>query len=126
PQSDLISILVHAEIDGDRLNDEQILHEALLILIGGDETTRHVISGGMYELLRRPEQMRKLSADPAKVSTAIEEMLRWVSPVQNMTRTAMRDVELHGQRVREGDKLLLLYPSANRDERIFPRASEFD
>ena len=126
PQPDLISILVHAEINGDRLDDETILHEALLILIGGDETTRHVISGGMYELMRRPEQMRKLRDEPRKVATAVEEMLRWVSPIQNMNRTAARDVELHGQRVREGDKLLLLYPSANRDESVFPRAGEFD
>jgi cytochrome P450 family 142 subfamily A polypeptide 1 len=126
PQADLISILVHAEIGGDRLDDETILHEALLILIGGDETTRHVISGGMYELMCRPDQMRKLVDDPRKVATAVEEMLRWVSPVQNMNRTAARDVTLHGQHVREGDRLLLLYPSANRDERIFHRSGEFD
>lgn len=126
PQVDLISILVHAEIDGDRLDDEMILHEALLILVGGDETTRHVISGGMYELLRHPEQLDKLIRDPRKIPSAVEEMLRWVSPVQNMTRTAARDVDVNGQRVREGDKMLLLYPSANRDEKVFPRGSEFD
>jgi cholest-4-en-3-one 26-monooxygenase len=126
PQPDLVSILVHAEIDGDKLDDESILMEALLILIGGDETTRHVISGGMYELLRRPEQKRMLIDDPHKIPTAVEEMLRWVSPVQNMSRTATRDVELHGQTIREGDKLLLLYPSANRDEAVFPQAERFD
>jgi cytochrome P450 family 142 subfamily A polypeptide 1 len=125
-QPDLVSILVHAEIDGDKLDDESILMEALLILIGGDETTRHVLSGGMYELLRRPDQLRLLAEDPARIPTAVEEMLRWVSPVQNMARTAARDVELHGQEIRKGDKLLLLYPSANRDETVFRQADRFD
>jgi cytochrome P450 family 142 subfamily A polypeptide 1 len=126
PQADLVSILVHAEIDGERLDDEQILWEALLILIGGDETTRHVISGGMYELLRHPAQRRLLAAEPARIPTAVEEMLRWVSPIQNMARTATCDVELRGERIRAGDRLLLLYPSANRDERAFAEPSRFD
>jgi cytochrome P450 family 142 subfamily A polypeptide 1 len=126
PQPDLVSILVHAEIDGDELDDETILAESLLILIGGDETTRHVISGGMYELLCRPEQLRALTADPRRIPLAVEEMLRWVSPVQNMARTAVRDVELRGQRIRAGDKLLLLYPSANRDESVFADGERFD
>jgi cytochrome P450 family 142 subfamily A polypeptide 1 len=125
-QSDLVSILAHAQIDGDKLNDEEVLMESLLILIGGDETTRHVISGGMYELLTHPEQRRLLAEDPAKIPSAVEEMLRWVSPIQNMARTATRDVELRGQRIRAGDKLLLLYPSANRDARVFEDPSVFD
>jgi cytochrome P450 family 142 subfamily A polypeptide 1 len=126
PRNDLMSVLVHANIEGDTLSDDALLHESLLILVGGDETTRHVISGGMYPLLRHPDQMRKLVDDPAKIPTAIEEMLRWVTPIQNMARTATRDVELHGQTVHAGDKLLLLYPSANRDEKIFNDASRFD
>jgi cytochrome P450 family 142 subfamily A polypeptide 1 len=126
PQSDLVSILVHAEIDGERLDDEELLHESLLILIGGDETTRHVLSGGMYQLLKHPEQRHMLAEDPSKIPTGVEEMLRWVTPIQNMARTATRDVELRGQRIREGDKLLLLYPSANRDARKFDRPFEFD
>ncbi len=126
PQSDLVSILVYAEIDGEKLSDEQILWESLLILVGGDETTRHVISGGMYELLQRPQQWRKLLATPAKIPIAVEEMLRWVSPIKNMMRTATRDVELRGQRIRKGDRLLLLYPSANRDAAVFPNPFDFD
>jgi cytochrome P450 family 142 subfamily A polypeptide 1 len=126
PQPDLVSILVHAEIDGDRLDDETILAESLLILIGGDETTRHVLSGGLYELLRHPDQLQLLVAHPEKIPTAVEEMLRWVSPVQNMNRTATRDVEINGQQIRQGDKVLLLYPSANRDEKVFPYADRFD
>ena len=126
PQDDLMSALVYAEIDGERLDDEALLQESLLILIGGDETTRHVISGGMYALLRNPDQHRRLSANPALVPTAVEEMLRWVSPIQNMNRTATRDVELHGQAIRAGDKVLLLYPAANRDPAAFPYPQRFD
>jgi len=126
PQNDLVSILVHAEIDGERLSDEQILEESLLILIGGDETTRHVITGGMYQLFRHPEQRAALRDDPALIPTAVEEMLRWVTPIKNMARTATRDVDLRGQRIAAGQKLVLLYPSANRDEDVFPQPMRFD
>ncbi|HEU5151482.1 MAG TPA: cytochrome P450 [Iamia sp.] len=125
PTDDLMSILVHAEVDGDRLDDDEVLHESLLILIGGDETTRHVISGGMYQLLTHPDQRDRLAADPARLPGAVEEMLRWVSPIKNMARTATRDVEVGGQTIAEGDKLLLLYPSANRDEDVFADAGTF-
>lgn len=126
PQPDLVSVLVHAEIDGERLTDEELLMESLLILIGGDETTRHVISGGMYQLLIHPDQRRRLADDPATIPTAVEEMLRWVTPIQNMARTATRDVELRGASIRKGDKLLLLYPSANRDAAVFDDPFTFD
>ncbi len=123
---DLIGTLVHAEIEGDRLDESSIIYESLLILIGGDETTRHVISGGMYELLTHPDQYALLAAERERRPLAVEEMLRWVSPIKNMARTATRDVELHGQTIAEGQKLLLLYPSANRDERNFDAPEQFD
>ena len=123
---DLISVLVHAEIDGEKLDDEALLQETLLILIGGDETTRHVITGGMNQLLRHPDQKQKLLDDPRKIPAAVEEMLRWVTPIQNMARTATRDVELRGQLIEKGDKVLLLYPSANRDAAVFPDPFRFD
>jgi len=123
---DLISVLVHAEIDGEKLDDEALLQETLLILIGGDETTRHVITGGMNQLLRHPDQKQKLLDDPRKIPVAVEEMLRWVTPIQNMARTATRDVELRGQLIEKGDKVLLLYPSANRDAAVFPDPFRFD
>jgi cytochrome P450 family 142 subfamily A polypeptide 1 len=126
PTDDLVSVLVHAEIDGSRLSEDELLHESLLILVGGDETTRHVISGGMHQLLLHPDQREKLARDPAKIPTAVEEMLRWVTPIQNMNRTATRDVELHGRTIRRGDKVLLLYPSANRDEAVFSDPFRFD
>ena len=120
PTDDLLSILVHAEIDGDRLSDEEIVHEALLILVGGDETTRHVITEGALALIEHPGERQKLTDDPARIPAAVEELLRWVSPIKNMSRTATRDTELRGERIAAGEKLLLLYPSANRDARVFP------
>jgi len=125
-QHDLFSILAHAEIDGERLDDADIVAEALLILIGGDETTRHVLTGGMSELLAKPEDWRWLGDNPAGVSTAVEEMLRWVTPIKNMNRTLVRDTELRGKKLREGDKLLLLYPAANRDPAVFHDPETFD
>ena len=126
PQDDLVSILVHAEVDGHRLTDEEVMQEALLILIGGDETTRHVISGGIHQLLLHPDQWARLAADPGARPAAVEEMLRWVTPIKNMVRTATRDVQLHGQQIHEGDELMLLYPSANRDEDVFSDPFSFD
>jgi cytochrome P450 family 142 subfamily A polypeptide 1 len=126
PRDDVMTTLCHAEIDGRPLDDFAIVSESLLILIGGDETTRHVISGGLYQLLRDGRDWAMLSASPEKLQTAVEEMLRWVSPIKNMARTATRDVEYGGQLIREGDKLLLLYPSANRDEDVFPDPFTFD
>jgi cytochrome P450 family 142 subfamily A polypeptide 1 len=124
---DLVGVLAHAEIDGDSLDDASLVHETLLILIGGDETTRHVISGGVEELLAHPDQRAKLAADPeALLQGAVEEMLRWVSPIKNMARTATRDVELAGASIREGQEILLLYPSANRDEAVFDDPGTFD
>ena len=126
PTDDLVSVLVHAEIDGDRLDDDEIMFESLLLLVGGDETTRHVISGGMEQLLRHPDERRKLIDDPAQLPTAVEEMLRWVSPIKNMTRTVTRDVELGGRALRAGEKLLLLYESANFDDAHFDEPDRFD
>lgn len=126
PQPDLLSILAHAEIDGERLDDADIVAEALLILIGGDETTRHVISDGMFEMLQRPDEWKWLGANPSAIPVAVEEMLRWVTPIKNMNRTLTRDAELRGKKLREGDKLLLLYPAANRDPAKFRDPETFD
>lgn len=126
PTDDLVSVLVHGKVDGDQLSDEEIAHEVLLILVGGDETSRHVITEGALTLIRHPEQRAQLAADPSLLPVAVEEMLRWVSPIKNMNRTATRDTELRGQKIREGDKLLLLYPSANRDTRVFDEPDTFD
>jgi cytochrome P450 family 142 subfamily A polypeptide 1 len=123
---DLLGTLVHAEIEGDRLDDTTLVYEALLILIGGDETSRHVISGGMEALLRRPPQLAALKADRDLLPGAVEEMLRWVTPIKNMNRNATRDVELHGRTIKAGQNVLLLYPSANRDETVFDDPESFN
>ncbi|MGQ0832003.1 MAG: cytochrome P450 [Microthrixaceae bacterium] len=126
PRDDLLSVLVHAEVDGDRFADDEIIHESLLILVGGDETTRHVISGGVHQLLLHRDQWDAVAADPTLRPSAVEEMLRWVSPIKNMVRTATRDTTLFDQKIREGDELMLLYPSANRDEDVFDEPFRFD
>ena len=122
---DLVGVLVHSEVDGDRLDHDSLIHESLLILVGGDETTRHVITGGMLALQQHPDQLAALREDPSLLPAAVEEMLRWVTPIKNMARTTTRDVELHGRRIAEGSEVLLLYPSANRDPEVFSDPEAF-
>jgi cytochrome P450 family 142 subfamily A polypeptide 1 len=126
PGDDLLSLLIAGGSDGDEINIEDVVHDALLILIGGDETTRHVISGGLFQLLQDPESWRRLAEHPDEIPRAVEEMLRWVSPIKNMARGVVDDVELGGQQLQAGDKLLLLYPSANRDASVFDEPFSFD
>lgn len=131
PGDDLVSLLVDGAAGdgaagGDEVNVEDVIHDALLILIGGDETTRHVISGGLYQLLRNPDAKQRLIDEPAAIPLAVEEMLRWVSPIKNMARYVLEDTELEGQQLQAGDKLLLLYPSANRDASVFDDPFRFD
>jgi len=125
PSHDLFSILANAEVDGQRMSDDEIVFETLLILIGGDETTRHTLSGGVEQLLRHPDQWGRLRAEPSLVPGAVEEMLRWTSPVKNMARTVLSDIEFHGTRLRAGEKMLLLFESANFDESVFGDPEEF-
>ncbi len=132
PRDDLTSILTHAEIvddDGERhaLAPDTLINELLLIMVGGNETTRNVISGGMEALIEHPVQREKLLADPSLLPSAIEEMLRWVTPIVNFQRTATTDAEVAGVPIAAGEHLLLLYGSANRDERVFgSTAPDFD
>ncbi len=124
---DLVSILCHAEVDGERLDDESIVQESLLILIGGDETSRHVITGGMQALMEFPDERQRLQEDlNGRIDTAVEEMLRWVTPIKNMARTTMSEIELGGETIPEGSDVIMLYPSANRDEAHFVDPFRFD
>lgn len=123
---DLIALMCDAERDGQTLSDVDLMFESMLVLVGGDETTRHVISAGADALLRHPDQLAAVRDDPGLIPSAVEEMLRWATPVKNMNRTATCDVELGGQQIREGDRMLLLYPSANRDEAVFEDPFRFD
>jgi cholest-4-en-3-one 26-monooxygenase len=123
---DLVTVLINAEIDGERLSEMEFDAFFLLLAVAGNETTRNLISGGMLALMENPEQRQRLLADPSLLNTAVEEMLRWVTPVIHFRRTAMKDTELRGQQIKEGDKVVLYYTSANRDEEVFPDAHVFD
>ena len=126
PRDDLVSVLVHGEVDGERLDDDEIMFEALLLLIGGDETTRNVTCGGVEVLLAHPDQWQRLAHDTDLLSGAVEETLRWVTPIKSMKRTVTRDVEFGGRELRKGDRALLLYESANFDEAQFAEPDRFD
>jgi cytochrome P450 family 142 subfamily A polypeptide 1 len=126
PGDDLVSLLVAGGAEQDDFDVEDVIYDSLLILIGGDETTRHVISGGLYQLLRQPDAKQRLIDHPGAIPLAVEEMLRWVSPIKNMARTVIADTELNGQHLDAGDKVLLLYPSANRDALVFDEPFRFD
>jgi linalool 8-monooxygenase len=126
PREDLCSIVANATIEGAELAPGALDGFFLLMVIAGNETTRNTISGGLWELTRNPEQYAKLRANPALLPNAVEEMLRIVSPVMHMRRTVTEDTELGGQKMRAGDKVVLWYGSANRDEEIFPDGDRFD
>jgi len=126
-RDDMLSILVNAEIDGHRLSDDDLLNFAFLLLVAGNETTLNLIALGTLALIEHPDQCRLLVDDPSLIPGAVEEMLRWNSPVVHMARTATTDVEIRGQLIREGQVVVMLYGSANRDEEIFgPDAEEFN
>jgi cholest-4-en-3-one 26-monooxygenase len=126
PGDDLISVLMSAEVDGEKLTELEFDLFFLLLMVAGNETTRNLISGGMLALMEHPEERARLLRDPSLMPTAVDEMLRWVSPVMSFRRTATRDTEIRGQKIREGDKVLIYYASANRDEEVFPDSDRFD
>ena len=127
PRDDIISVLAHAEVDGESLNDDELVMFLNQLLVAGNETTRHAVSGGIAALAQHPEQWRRLVADRSLLDTATEEILRWTTPVISFMRTATRDTELRGVEIAANDPVLLLYASANRDEDEFgPTAAEFD
>lgn len=126
PGDDLVSALVHGEIDGAHLNDLEVLFNCFLLTIGGQETTRNATSGGLLALLQNPAQMARLNDDASLVAPAIEEFLRWSSPVTHVMRTARRDIRLRDRDVRAGDRVVVWNASANRDEDVFPRPDTFD
>lgn len=107
-------------------SDIELASESLLFLNGGSDTTRHVIAGGTLALLQHPDQLERLRADRSLLPGAIEEMVRWVTPLLNMRRTATVDVELRGRTIRAGDQVLLMYAAANRDEDVFVDPQRFD
>ncbi|HUY99071.1 MAG TPA: cytochrome P450 [Thermomicrobiaceae bacterium] len=126
PRDDLVSALAAAQIDGQHLSDEEILYFCYLLILAGNETTRNATSGGLLALIEHPAELARLRADPSLMPSAVEEVLRWTSPVLHMARSAKRDVELRGVSIAAGERVVLWYPSANRDEEVFPESERFD
>ena len=126
PRNDFMSIWAHAEIDGQKLPPEAIFHEVGLFIAGGAETTRTAISHGIRAFIDHPEQWEELAAKPELIDSAVEEVLRWVTPLNNFFRMALTDDVVGGQAIAAGDRLVLLYPSANRDESVFNDPFAFD
>jgi cytochrome P450 family 142 subfamily A polypeptide 1 len=126
PGDDLISVWLHATIDGQPLPPQAIVHEVGLFIAGGAETTRTAISHGLRAFVDHPDQWEAIAADPDLVPGAVEEVLRWVTPLNNFFRRAAADDRIGDQPVERGDRIILLYPSANRDEDVFADPFTFD
>jgi cytochrome P450 len=126
PGDDIATVLLEAEIDGERLSDLEFDLFFLLLINAGGDTTRNLVASGMLALLAHPAQLAAVRADLALLPGAIEEMLRFVPPVVQFRRTLQRDVELRGTKLREGEKVVMFYPAANRDEEVFAEPDRFD
>jgi hypothetical protein len=125
-RDDLMSALVDARLDGEALTQEELLGFCFVLVVAGNDTTTNLIANGAVLLAEHAEQRQRLATDPSLLDAAIEEMLRYESPAQALPRRLTRDVELHGQKLREGEQLFLLWGSANRDEREFEAPDRFD
>jgi cholest-4-en-3-one 26-monooxygenase len=126
PQDDIISVLLQSEVNGEKLSELEFDLFFLLLAVAGNETTRNLIAHGMLALIEHPDQRARLLADPSLLPSGIEEMLRWGTPVMHFRRTTQRDIEILGQPVAEGQKVVIWYISANRDETVFPDPFRFD
>ncbi|MCB1842768.1 MAG: cytochrome P450, partial [Halioglobus sp.] len=123
---DLISLLINQEVDGEQVSEMEFASLFVQLTVAGNETTRGLISSGMHELLRQPALLDWLRANPQALPTAVEEMLRWTCPLHYFRRTAVCDTEIGGQRVREGERVVMLYSSANFDDSVFQDPMTFD
>ena len=126
PRDDLATALTIGKVDGQLIPTFELLSYFALLIVAGNETTRNAISGGLHALIDHPDQWDRLKRDPSLNETAVDEIIRWVSPVIQFTRIATHDTELRGQKIKAGDVLSLFYPSANRDEEVFADPFRFD
>lgn len=130
PTDDLISQLIHGDADGEGLDDAHIIGNALLLLVGGNETARNVMAGGLHALITNPDQLEiaraSIAAEGYVADTVVEECLRWVSPIVNMARWTTEDVEVRGVTIPKDSQVLMIYMSANRDEEVFENPFDFD
>jgi cholest-4-en-3-one 26-monooxygenase len=116
---DLVSVVANARIAGELLPERELLSFYFLLVVAGNETTRNAMTGGLLAFLEHPDQWERLRRDPSLVDSAVEEIVRWTTPVIQFCRTATEDVEIRGKKIRAGENLCLFYPSANRDEQVF-------
>ena len=126
PGEDLVSAFVHGEVEGGKLNDMEVLFNCFLLIVAGQETTRNATSGGMLALIENPRELARFKTDPAIMDTAIEEVLRYTTPVTHILRVAKQDGELRGQKIKRGQRVVLWNASANRDESAFAQPDLFD
>ncbi len=126
PTDDLVSRIANAELDGRRLSDREFCSFWLLLVVAGNETTRHLISGTVQALLAHPAETERLVTGAVSTATAVDELIRWVTPIMQFRRTARRDTDLGGQRIAAGDKVVIYYTSANRDATVFTDPDRLD
>jgi cytochrome P450 len=126
PGRSVTSVISNAKVNGEPLPALELLSYLLLLVVAGNETTRNATSGGLLALLENPEQFSRLKSDPALIKTAVEEIVRWTSPVIQFSRTAAQDTSVRGQQIRAGESVCLFYPSASRDEDVFAEPFKFD
>ena len=125
PRDDMVTVILQGRVGGRSIPPLEMLSYYFLLVVAGNETTRNAASGGLLELIRNPDELQKLRSDPGLIDSAVEEIVRWTSPVIQFCRTPIEDVEIRGQKIRAGENLCLFYPSANRDERVFDDPDSF-
>jgi cytochrome P450 len=124
PKSDLLSMMAHSEATRD-MDPKNFLGNLILLIVGGNDTTRNTLSGSIYALSKNPDQYRKLRENPALIDSFVPEVIRWQTPLAHMRRTALADFEFRGKQIRKGDKVVMWYVSGNRDEEVIERPYEF-
>jgi len=126
PTNDITSIVANAKINGQPLPQLELLSYFFLLVVAGNETTRNATTGGLLALIENPDQWARLKKDPSLLKSAVEEIVRWTTPVIQFARTATEDTEIRGQKIKAGESVCLFYPSANRDEEVFEEPFKFD
>ena len=126
PKDNLLQVWMDAEVDGEKMNEDQLLFEHTMLMVGGSETSRNAITSGLLQLAHNPEQRQWLKEHPEGMNNAIEEIIRYATPFISMSRVATKDTELHGHAIAEGDTVMMMYPPANRDPRKFDDPHTFD